>query len=64
MRAWCRWAEGRFDLDNYINYIISMLHTLGGDVHVIAVCQPSVPVLAAVALMEANNDLTFRIPWC
>ena len=49
-------AEGRFDLDAYIDYIISMLHVLGGDVHVIAVCQPSVPVLAAVALMEADND--------
>jgi poly(3-hydroxybutyrate) depolymerase len=33
-----------------------MLHTLGGEVHVIAVCQPSVPVLAAIALMEADKD--------
>lgn len=49
-------AEGRFDLDDYIDYVISMLHMLGGDVHVIAVCQPSVPVLAAVAAMEADND--------
>lgn len=49
-------AEGRFDLDDYIDYVISILHVLGGDTHVIAVCQPSVPVLAAVALMEADND--------
>ena len=49
-------AEGRFDLDDYIDYVISMLHVLGGDVHVLGVCQPSVPVLAAVALMEADND--------
>src|ERR1041384_3872445 len=49
-------AEGRFDLDTYIDYIISMFRALGGDVHVIAVCQPSVPVMAAVALMEADND--------
>ena len=49
-------ADGRFDLDDYIDYIISMLHLLGGDCHVIAVCQPSVPVLAAVALMEADKD--------
>jgi poly(3-hydroxybutyrate) depolymerase len=48
--------EGRFDLDDYIDYVISMLHLLGGDTHVIAVCQPSVPVLAAVALMEAEAD--------
>jgi poly(3-hydroxybutyrate) depolymerase len=49
-------AEGRFDLDDYIDYLIDILHQLGGDTHVIAVCQPSVPVLAATALMEANND--------
>jgi poly(3-hydroxybutyrate) depolymerase len=49
-------AEGRFDLDDYIDYVISMLHALGGDVHVVAVCQPSVPVMAAVSLMEADKD--------
>jgi poly(3-hydroxybutyrate) depolymerase len=49
-------AEGPFDLDDYIDYIISMLHRLGGDTHVVAVCQPSVPVLAAAALMEADQD--------
>jgi poly(3-hydroxybutyrate) depolymerase len=49
-------SEGRFDLDDYIDYIISILHFLRGDVHVIAVCQPSVPVLAAAAVMEANED--------
>ena len=49
-------SEGRFDLDDYIDYLISMLHVLGGDTHIIAVCQPSVPVMAAVARMEAEND--------
>jgi poly(3-hydroxybutyrate) depolymerase len=49
-------AQGRFDLDDYIDYVIAMLRFLGGDCHVIAVCQPSVPVLAATALMEANDD--------
>ena len=49
-------SEGSFDLDDYIDYLISILHLLGGDVHVLAVCQPSVPVLAAVARMEAEND--------
>ena len=49
-------AEGRFDLDDYIDYIISILHMMEGEAHVIAVCQPSVPVLAAIALMEANDD--------
>ncbi|HZD29387.1 MAG TPA: polyhydroxyalkanoate depolymerase, partial [Xanthobacteraceae bacterium] len=49
-------SEGGFDLNDYIDYLISMLHLLGGDVHILAVCQPSVPVLAAVARMEAEND--------
>jgi poly(3-hydroxybutyrate) depolymerase len=49
-------SEGRFDLDDYIDYVISLLHLLHGDVHVVAVCQPSVPVLAAVACMEAAGD--------
>jgi poly(3-hydroxybutyrate) depolymerase len=49
-------SEGGFSLDDYIDYIISMLHFLEGDVHIVAVCQPSVPVLAAVSLMEAADD--------
>jgi poly(3-hydroxybutyrate) depolymerase len=49
-------SEGSFDLDDYIDYLISMFHFLGGDIHVIAVCQPSVPVVAAVSVMEANRD--------
>lgn len=49
-------SAGRFDLDDYIDYMMAMLRLFGGDVHVMAVCQPSVPVLAAVALMEADND--------
>jgi poly(3-hydroxybutyrate) depolymerase len=35
---------------------IEMLHALGGNMHIIAVCQPSVPVVAAVSIMEAEND--------
>ena len=49
-------GEGKFDLDDYIDYLIDMLHALGPDTHVMAVCQPSVPVLAAAALMEARGD--------
>jgi poly(3-hydroxybutyrate) depolymerase len=49
-------VDGNFDLDDYIDYVISMLHWLNGGTHVVAVCQPSVPVLAAVARMEAEND--------
>lgn len=49
-------AVGAFDLDDYIVYMQDMFRHFGGDVHVFAVCQPSVPVLAAVALMERDND--------
>lgn len=46
---------GRFDLDDYVDYCIAMFEALGPDLHVMAVCQPSVPVLAAVARMEAED---------
>lgn len=48
--------EGRFDLDNYIAYIVEFLSLIGPDTHVIAVCQPAVPVFSAVAIMEAEGD--------
>ncbi len=47
---------GDFSLDDYIDTVIDCIRMLGRDVHVIAVCQPAVPVLAAVALMNAAND--------
>jgi poly(3-hydroxybutyrate) depolymerase len=49
-------AAGRFDLDDYIDYLIGMFRSLGPDLHIVAVCQPSVPVIAAIARMEAEND--------
>jgi hypothetical protein len=49
-------AAGRFDLDDYIGTLISIFRYFGGDVHVMAVCQPSVPVLAATALLEAAGS--------
>ena len=49
-------TDGTFDLEDYIDYVIEMLHHLGPDTHVVAVCQPSVPVLAAAAVMEAAGD--------
>ena len=48
--------EGGFNLDYYIDYVILMLHLLGAGAHVMAVCQPAVPVMAAVALMERRED--------
>ncbi len=49
-------TEGLFDLDDYIDYVIDMIHHLGPNTHVVAVCQPSVPVLAAAAVMEGADD--------
>jgi len=49
-------SQGKFDLDDYIDYIIDMLQMLGPDTSVMAVCQPSVPVLAAASLMNAVNN--------
>src|SRR5579883_911769 len=47
---------GRFDLDDYTDLVISFLRELGPETHVIAVCQPAVPVFAAVSLLAADND--------
>ena len=49
-------SDGSFDLDTYIDYLIEMFRVLGPDTHVMAVCQPSVPVLAAITLMEMAED--------
>ncbi|GJD55554.1 polyhydroxyalkanoate depolymerase [Methylobacterium dankookense] len=48
-------SAGRFDLDDYIDYCMALFEALGPDLHVMAVCQPSVPVLAAIARMEAED---------
>ena len=49
-------AVGSFDLDDYIDYLREMLVHLGPGVHTLGVCQPAVPLIAAVALMEAEGD--------
>ncbi|MBL4800906.1 MAG: polyhydroxyalkanoate depolymerase [Emcibacter sp.] len=48
--------KGKFDLDDYIDYVIEMIEALGPNVHILAVCQPSVPVLAAIAIMSAEDN--------
>ncbi|MBO9624048.1 MAG: polyhydroxyalkanoate depolymerase [Sphingomonas sp.] len=52
-------AAGRFDLDDYIEYLVAFLEHIGAEgdprSHVLAVCQPSVPSYAAVALMSADK---------
>jgi poly(3-hydroxybutyrate) depolymerase len=53
--------EGRFDLDDYIDYLIEFLEHIGspdgnGRPHMLAVCQPAVPCYAAAALMSADGN--------
>ena len=48
--------EGRFDLDDYIDYLIEYLEKIGPGTHMLAVCQPSVPAFAATALMSADGN--------
>jgi poly(3-hydroxybutyrate) depolymerase len=49
-------SDGRFDLEDYVDYLIEILHVLGDDVHIMAVCQPAVPVVIAASVMEAARD--------
>ncbi|WMS41126.1 polyhydroxyalkanoate depolymerase [Acuticoccus sp. MNP-M23] len=51
-------AAGSFDLEDYVDYIIEITAFMRGDLHMVAVCQPAVPVFAATALMEARGDET------
>ena len=54
-------SEGEFHLDDYINYVqefIRHLQSIYGHCHVVSVCQPTVPVLAAVSLMASRGEKT------
>ncbi len=54
-------SEGEFHLDDYANYVqefIRHLQAIYGNCHVISVCQPTVPVLAAVSLMASRGETT------
>jgi poly(3-hydroxybutyrate) depolymerase len=48
-------SEGRFDLDDYIDYLIAFLEHIGPGAHMLAVCQPSVPCYAAAAVMSEDK---------
>jgi poly(3-hydroxybutyrate) depolymerase len=53
--------SGAFHLDDYVGYVREFIrHVGGGDAHVISVCQPTVPVLAAVSLMASRGEPTPR----
>ncbi|MFN4265133.1 MAG: polyhydroxyalkanoate depolymerase [Aquabacterium sp.] len=50
--------EGAFHLDDYVNYVQEFIRHIGPNIHVISVCQPTVPVLAAVSLMASRGEKT------
>jgi poly(3-hydroxybutyrate) depolymerase len=50
--------RGRFDLDDYIDHVRRMMTKVGPGAHVLAVCQPGPPVLAAIAMMSEEEDLS------
>lgn len=49
-------SAGKFDLEDYISYIMDFIRFLGPDVHLLAICQPAPPTLAAVSLLAEMND--------
>jgi poly(3-hydroxybutyrate) depolymerase len=49
---------GPFHLDDYVAYVQEFIRHIGADVHVISVCQPTVPVLAAISLMASRGEAT------
>jgi poly(3-hydroxybutyrate) depolymerase len=49
-------AAGRFDLDDYVDYLVEFMEEIGPGAHMLAVCQPSVPCYAAVCLMSADKN--------
>ncbi|MDE2080057.1 MAG: polyhydroxyalkanoate depolymerase [Burkholderiales bacterium] len=51
---------GAFHLDDYVAYVQEFIRHIGSDVHVISVCQPTVPVLAAISLMASAGETTPR----
>ncbi len=52
---------GSFGLDDYVAYIQQFIRHIGAEqLHVMSVCQPTVPVLAAVSLMAAAGEATPR----
>ncbi|MEY4749626.1 MAG: hypothetical protein RIQ60_1840 [Pseudomonadota bacterium] len=53
-------SDGAFHLDDYVAYVQDFIRLLGPDVNVISVCQPTVPVLAAISLLASNGEFTPR----
>lgn len=52
--------EGQFGLNEYVKYVKQFITSIGDSVHVVAICQPTVPVLGAVSLMASANEVQPR----
>jgi poly(3-hydroxybutyrate) depolymerase len=51
--------DGEFGLDDYVHYVQEFIRTIGAkDLHVISVCQPTVPTLGAISLMASAGEAT------
>jgi poly(3-hydroxybutyrate) depolymerase len=54
-------GAGKFDLDDYVDYLVDICEFLNAPdqsapLHTLGVCQPSVPLISAIALMEADGN--------
>ena len=50
-------SEGKFDVENYVKYVVQFMMHLGKDVHVMAVCQPVPLTLVATAMLAEDNSV-------
>lgn len=53
---------GSFNMDDFIDYIIEYIKYLGSDLHVMAVCQPTVPALAAISILSSESKAKQVVP--
>ncbi len=49
-------GHGRFDLDDFVDHLIGFMEAIGPGGHMMAICQPSVPTLAAAAIMAEDDN--------
>jgi poly(3-hydroxybutyrate) depolymerase len=54
--AWCRWTPARSTSTTTSTYVQEFIRHIGPEVNVISVCQPTVPVLAAISLLASNGE--------
>ena len=60
MPATCPSKPARFGVEDYVDYLIRFLEEIGPGAHILAVCQPCVQALAAVAVMSEDKNIRRR----